>query len=59
MGPTVGTNVERRVVVVKVFVVKMDIAVGKAGMTVPGKLKKLVSVSTTDVSRNKQVMFLK
>ena len=42
MGPTVGTNVERRVVVVKVFAVKMDIAVGRANMTVQVKLKKLV-----------------
>ena len=59
MGPIVGTNVERRVVFVKVRVVKMDIAVGMVEMTVQLKPKKLVLARDTSVSKNKQVIYLK
>ena len=55
MGRTVGTNVEKRVVFVKVPVVTMDIAVGRAFMTVQKKPKKSVSVGDTNVSENNQV----
>ena len=55
MAPTVGTNVEKRAVFVKVRVVTMDIAVGRAFMTVQEKPKKLVPVGDTNVSENKQV----
>ena len=59
LGPTVGTNVERRVVFVKVRVVKMDIAVGMVDKTVQLKPKKLVLTCPTSVSKNKQVIYLK
>ena len=59
MVPTVGTNVDRREVFVKVHVVPMDIVVGRAFLTVQVEPKKLVSVGDTIVSKNKQVMFFK
>ena len=55
MGPTVFTNVDGRVVFVKVPVVTMDIAVGRALMTVQEKPKKSALARDTNVSENKQV----